>query len=119
MRHGEPQHPAELERHDCLAMRGVDNWTLHAGAETCEARLGGRFRMNSVAMMRRLAALDMGITLLPERIVAEDLAYGKLQRILPEWRGPPTPFHAVTETRLLPAKTQRFIEFLSERLKGG
>jgi DNA-binding transcriptional LysR family regulator len=73
--------------------------------------------MNSVAMMRRLAALDLGVTFLPERIVAEDLASEKLQRILPEWQGQPTPFYAVTETRLLPAKTQRFIEFLRERLK--
>jgi DNA-binding transcriptional LysR family regulator len=116
-RRGEPKHPAELERHECLAMRNIDCWTLRAGAENLEAKLGGRVRMNSVAMMRRLTALDMGITFLPERIVAEDLANGKIKRILPEWQGPPTPFYAVTETRLLPAKTQRFIEFLRERLK--
>lgn len=31
-------------------------------------------------------------------------------------QGPPIPVYAMTETRLLPAKTQRFIEFLRERL---
>ncbi len=60
---------------------------------------------------------DMGVTSLPERIVPENLASRKLQRILPEWQGSPSPFYAVTETRRLPAKTQRFIEFLRERLK--
>jgi DNA-binding transcriptional LysR family regulator len=116
-RRGEPKHPAELERHECLAMRNIDRWALHAGEESFEAKLGGHIRMNSVAMMRRLAALDMGVAFLPERIVAEELAEGKLERILPEWKGSPTPFYAVTETRLLPAKTLRFIEFLRERLK--
>jgi DNA-binding transcriptional LysR family regulator len=41
---------------------------------------------------------------------------GRLRRILPQWHGPSTTVYAVTETRLLPAKTQRFIEFLRERL---
>jgi DNA-binding transcriptional LysR family regulator len=58
----------------------------------------------------------MGVALTPEEIVAEELANGRLCRILPQWQGSPTPVFAITETRLLPAKTQRFIEFLRERL---
>lgn len=52
----------------------------------------------------------------PEKIVAEDVAFGRLRRILPEWQGSAVSIFAVTETRLIPAKTQRFIEFLSSRL---
>lgn len=115
-RHGEPHHPSELERHECLAMHNSSTWTIHAGSETFEAKIGGRFRVNSVALIRHLAALDMGVSFLPERIVADDLASGRLRRILAKWQGPPTSVYAVTETRLLPAKTQRFIEFLRERL---
>ena len=48
--------------------------------------------------------------------VAEDVAARRLIRLLPEWRGPAVPVYAVTETRLLPAKTLRFIEFLQEQL---
>jgi DNA-binding transcriptional LysR family regulator len=51
-----------------------------------------------------------------EAIVAEDLAAGRLRRVLPNWQAAPISVYAITETRLLPAKTQRFIEFLSERL---
>jgi DNA-binding transcriptional LysR family regulator len=40
----------------------------------------------------------------------------RLRRVLPAWQGPRAPVYAITETRLLPAKTQRFIEFLRERL---
>jgi len=46
----------------------------------------------------------------------EDLAAGRLRQILLDWEGKSTPVYALTETRLLPAKTQRFIEFLQERL---
>lgn len=73
--------------------------------------------MNSVSMIRQLSVLGQGIAFLPERIVAEDLRAGRLQRVLTEWQGTAQPIYAVTETRLLPAKTQRFIEFIKERLR--
>ena len=67
-------------------------------------------------MLRRLATLDLGVILLPEEIAANDVGVGRLRRILADWQGKSTPVYAITETRLLPAKTQRFIEFLQERL---
>lgn len=90
--------------------------TLHEGAHTVTTPVGGRFMLNSVGMIRRLATLDLGIILVPEEIVADDLAAGRLRRVMPGWHGKPMPVYAITETRLLPAKTQRFIEFLRERL---
>lgn len=116
-KHGTPAHPAALAEHHCLAVTPQNRWTLHKGGETVEHLVTGRCRANSVAMMRTLATLDAGIVYLPERIVAGDLATGRLQPVLPDWHGAQGLVFAVTETRLLPAKTQRFIEFLQERLK--
>ncbi|MDB5519314.1 MAG: transcriptional regulator [Tardiphaga sp.] len=113
---GEPKQPSDLTRHQCLSMMKASTWTLHKGTQTVEADISGRFRLNSVGMIRRLATLDMGIAFMPEEIVADELADGRLRRILPQWQGPTGTIYAVTETRLLPAKTQRFIEFLRERL---
>lgn len=73
--------------------------------------------LNNVGMIKRLAAFDQGIVLLPQEVVTEDLAEGLLHRILPQWQGVPVPVYALTETRLLPAKTQRFIEFLRDRMR--
>ncbi|MNW15800.1 LysR substrate binding domain protein [compost metagenome] len=67
-------------------------------------------------MYRSLAVLDQGIALLAEGVVVDDIAEGRLRRVLPDWHGSPIPVYALTETRLLPAKTQRFIEFLQQRL---
>lgn len=115
---GEPGHPADLAHHECLGFRSgkANTWTLHHGEESVDVPVGGRFQLNSVGLIRRLASLDLGIAVLPTEIVAEDVTQGRLRRILSEWEGPPVPVYAMTETRLLPAKTQRFIEFLRERL---
>ena len=114
---GVPEHPTDLVRHECLGFPKSGRWTLHREAETIEVDVAGRFLVNSVGMFRRLATLDLGIIMLPEEVAAEELAAGRLQRVLPEWHGQSTPVYAITETRLLPAKTQRFIEFLQEHLR--
>ena len=116
-RAGEPQVPADLEQHDCLGILSAETWTLAQGDQTVTVPLRGRVRLNSVGMARRLAELGMGIVLMPEEIVADELAHGRLQRIMPAWCGRPQQVHAMTENRLLPAKTQRFIEFLDKHLK--
>ncbi|MCO8163715.1 LysR family transcriptional regulator [Pseudomonas sp. 21LCFQ010] len=117
---GEPEHPAELVNHECLRMHGTgsDRWALTRDAESVDIHVGGRFELNSVGMLRRLASLDLGIAVLPEGIVAQDLADGRLRRVLSQWQASPVSVYALTETRLLPAKTQRFIEFLRDKLKG-
>jgi DNA-binding transcriptional LysR family regulator len=117
---GKLKEPADLSRHECLGFRGgkTTTWTLYRSADMseCSVEVIGKFQLNSVGMMRRLATFDMGIVLMPEAMVADDLAAGRLQRVLPLWQGAAIPVYAMTETRLLPAKTQRFIEFLKERL---
>jgi DNA-binding transcriptional LysR family regulator len=112
----EPTAPADLARHQCLCMPRNTAWTLGDGTKDVEIAVGGRFLLNNIGMIRRLATLDLGIAMLAEEIAAEDIAEGRLRRVLPQWQAAPIPVYAITETRLLPAKTQRFIEFLRERL---
>lgn len=118
---GEPAHSSDLAHHECLGFRMPKAiWTLHhadKSGEVIKVTVGGRFQLNSVGLIRRLASFALGIAVLPEEIVAEGVAQGRLRRILADWAGPPIPVYAMTETRLLPAKTQRFIEFLRERLE--
>ena len=117
---GKPKEPADLATHECLGFRVSKStmWTLYRSADMCESQVevSGKFQLNSVGMMRRFAALDMGVVLMPEAMVADDVATGRLNRILPLWQGAAIPIYAMTETRLLPAKTQKFIDFLSKRI---
>lgn len=120
-RAGEPQQPADLVQHECLGFRAAKSmvWSLSrsdgGGAEQVE--VAGRFQLNSVGMLRRLATLDLGVVVLVDALASDDVAAGRLRPVLPDWQGPAVPVYAMTETRLLPAKTQRFIEFLKERLQ--
>ena len=99
---GEPGHPADLVQHECLGFRAIkaNTWTLHNAEESVEVAVGGRFQLNSVGLIRRLATLDQGIAVLPAEIVAEDVAQERLRRILLDWEGVPVPVYAMTETRL-------------------
>jgi DNA-binding transcriptional LysR family regulator len=119
-KHGEPKHPSDLTRHECIEFRAegagrVTRWPLTNGEQHIEFTPGNRFSVNGVAMARRLAMLGAGIAVLVGGQLAEQQS-GQLQRVLPDWQLGPFPVHAVTETRLLPAKTRIFIEFLMERL---
>ncbi|NTZ04506.1 LysR family transcriptional regulator [Burkholderia metallica] len=111
-RAGEPREPDDLRRHECLGVRRNDVWVLNDGKRRVEVPVGARYNVNSVGMIRQLAVHESGIVGLPEAVVADDVAAGRLRRVLPGWEGTPVPVYAMTETRLLPAKTQHFIEFL-------
>ena len=117
---GEPLEPADLARHECIRLRTAqsDTWALLQGNEKVEVTVGGRFLLNSVGMIQRLATLHMGIAVLAKDIVTDDVASGRLRRVLADWQATPIPVYAITETRLLPAKTERFIDFLREHLGG-
>ena len=117
---GEPSQPTELTQHECLRLhtQKKDVWTLYRDAESVEVSIRGRFLLNNVGMIQRLAAQGLGIAVLTEDIAADEVANGHLHRILPQWQARPIPVYAVTETRLLPAKTQCFIDFLREHFNG-
>jgi DNA-binding transcriptional LysR family regulator len=111
-RSGEPEKPADLARHECLTILKASAWTLLDGKRAVTVPVHGRFALNSVGMARRLATLGGGIILMPREVIADDLSSGALRPVLPGWHGEPVPIYAITETRLLPAKVQRFIEFI-------
>lgn len=83
---GAPEQPSDLSRHECLRLRGpgADRWTLSGDTGSVEVDVGGRFELNSVGMLRRLASLDLGIVLLSEGIAEQDLINGVLHKVLPE-----------------------------------
>lgn len=109
---GAPQSPAELATHRCLPFQGVTPWRLFAGEATAEVAVSGAYRANSLDLLQRLAVAGMGIALLPEIGVREDAAAARLQRVLPDWQASAVPVYALTASRLLPAKSRCFIDFL-------
>ncbi|MDR7035926.1 DNA-binding transcriptional LysR family regulator [Methylobacterium sp. BE186] len=117
---GRPKHPKDLAEHDVvLSVPGAsDTWQLTRGDEIVSAPVSGRISCNNLSLARRLAVTGRGIAAANLVNVERDLASGRLDRVLPDWRLPATSIYIVTTSRLLPAKTRRFIDFVSKRLAG-
>ena len=115
---GLPETPEDLTAHECFLFPEERDWKLTQDGRVKAIKVNGSFRLNNVGLMRDLAVEGLGIAMLSSASVAADLKEGRLLPVLPEWAPLPIPVHALTETRLIPARAQRFIEFLRDRLHG-
>lgn len=111
---GEPVDPDDLADHACLLFPEERSWTLLRGGDVRQIAVSGAIHLNNVGMMQRLAVEGLGIAMLARESAGQEVATGRLRHVLPTWQAKPIAVHAITETRLLPAKTQRFIEYLKE-----
>lgn len=113
--------PEELSQHRILSM--VDEHTdqqmvLHdTNNKVLKVKVNPTLMGSDLMMLSSLASQNCGIALLPDSIVADDVASGKLVKVLPEWKAPHGIFHAVYPSRrgLLPA-VRVFIDYLVEQL---
>ena len=65
----------------------------------------------------QLAVQGMGLALIDMAMARPEVEAGRLVRVLPEWSQPPVAVHALTPSRLVPAKTRVLLEALSEHLR--
>lgn len=113
--------PEDLTQHRILSM--VDELTdqqmvLNSDDnQTIKVKINPVLMGSDLMMLADLAKQNCGITLLPDNIVEDYVASGKLVKVLPEWKAPHGIFHAVYPSRrgLLPA-VRVFIEYLVEHL---
>ncbi len=119
-RRGVPEAPAELADHDALLYTLApicDEWTLVRGGRTERLRVRGPLQANSSLALRQAALQGLGIARIPLFVVGEDLASGRLIRVLPDWEPPENGIYAITTSREhLPAKTRAFIDFFRSRI---
>jgi hypothetical protein len=72
---------------------------------------------NSLTVVREAAMAGLGIARLPLFACLEDLATGRLRRVLQAWSVAERPVHAVYPTsRHLTPKVRTFLDFLAARL---
>ena len=119
-RHPAPARPEELRQHDCLLFgpsspRHV--WQLEDGKRLVEVAVRARFVVNDMDMLQDVTLSGEGVALLPEHSCVGDIRRGRLVRVLPEWRAPETPFHAVyPSTRHLSPKVKALVEHLAKAM---
>lgn len=115
-----PQRPEQLAEHVCLGLsywRRYNHWQLMTDdGEMASVIVQGRFTANQGAALRMAALSGMGIVLQPEVVLADDLACGRLLRVLPGWSLKPSPMHLIYAKDAHPtAKLRSVVDFLLER----
>jgi DNA-binding transcriptional LysR family regulator len=119
-RHGEPAHPDELARHNCLGFRDrlhMNRWPFVIDGAVRELAVRGNCRADDGDMLYHLAEAGVGIARLTRLTVARAIREGRLAQILTRFTpDDAVPIHAVyPHRRLLPPKVTAFVDFLSAK----
>ena len=120
-KHGRPKHPHDLSKHQCIvrtARVGADIWPFTADGKVKTIKVSGRFRGNGASVINEAATQGLGIAIAPLWHIRPLIERGLVEVTLARFSPPPIPVHASwSATRVLPAKTRLFIDFLSQRIK--
>jgi DNA-binding transcriptional LysR family regulator len=86
-RHGTPERPEDLLRHECIALRSQTNgalyaWELERGRRTWRVPMRGGIVTNDSPMSVSMAEQGLGLAYAVEPMVMEQLLTGRLQRVL-------------------------------------
>lgn len=119
-RHGRPRAPADLGGHRLLAysyLAGPQEWRFtDSDGATQSIRLEARLLVNNGDAIRSACLAGGGIAVLPTFLIANDLAEGRLVRILPEHDHEFGGIYAIwPHSRHLSPKVRVFVDFLAKR----
>lgn len=119
-KHGTPTHPNELAQHSNLIYRhDLETITLpfKRGKEQVDVSLPSRAVANSIALVRQLTLGGMGVGFLPPMLAHDDVAAGRLVRVLQQWNTMSLPMYAAYPSRRhLAQKVRAFVDLLAERI---
>jgi LysR family transcriptional regulator for bpeEF and oprC len=121
--HGTPSSPEDLRRHKLVGYlptgtRRPHRWVFERGTQRMRLGLPFNIAFNSAEADIRAAIRGAGLVQAMDLIVAEALALGRLQVVLPDWSAPGKPISVVCRAALRDSpKIRVFAEFAAELLQ--
>ncbi|WP_420824265.1 LysR substrate-binding domain-containing protein [Variovorax guangxiensis] len=117
---GVPAVPADLAKLGAIVPSYVnlDNLALKGpGGRMFPLRLVPAMRSDDTTLTLHAVRADMGIAYMPTWLIDDDIAQGRLLRLLPDFEATPVTLFAVyTSRQYMAPKLRTFIDFLGERL---
>lgn len=119
-RAGTPQTPADLAEHQSVIYSQTSNvWCFTRDGTEASVTVQGRVRFSAAEGLRAAVLADMGLTIASDWMFAEELADGRVRRVLTDWHLPLIDLWAVFPTgRMASAKARQFAGFV-ERIMAG
>ncbi|MFP3603488.1 LysR family transcriptional regulator [Paraburkholderia sp. SIMBA_053] len=119
---GAPESPDDLAGMPCIVLRenneDVTLWQFSRGRTRRSVRVSSHLSCNDGDVIRQWACEGRGVILRSEWDVADDIAKGRLVRLLPAWKTPDANVIALTHQRAgLPARTRTFMQHLQARFR--
>jgi DNA-binding transcriptional LysR family regulator len=116
-----PRRPADVAGLDWIALTLLPTpltWRFSSRRGAVHnVRMGSRLRTDSSAALRALVLQGAGVTALAATSAAQDVAEGRLVRLLPHWSLPSGGIHAVFPPgRHISAAARAFVEFYRSRI---
>jgi DNA-binding transcriptional LysR family regulator len=100
----EPKKPQDLMGHNCINLRlpthgNVYAWEFEKGSRELKARVEGQLTFNGTAQLLNAALAGFGLAYVPEGMVQEHIAKGRLKRVLADWCPPYSGYHLFYPSR--------------------
>jgi DNA-binding transcriptional LysR family regulator len=120
-RHGRPESPQDLTRHECLIYTGslVPEWQFQSGKRRISIRPEGRLRSDSGEAILQWAIGGLGIADSPSFLISDAIESGALEPLLLDYPQPEFGIHIVRPPGShVPGKVRVLIDTLVERFGG-
>jgi len=113
----DPQTPQDLATVPWIAqntLRAPLRWTFtHGGGGTATVEGTACVTANATPAVRACALAGAGVSVMPDYLIAADLAAGRLRRLLPDWHLPEGGIHAVfPSARFRPGIVRALVDLL-------
>jgi len=100
----EPRTPQDLAEHDCINLRlrsfgGLYAWEFEKDGRELNVRVDGRLVFNDAKMILNAARAGFGIAFMPDDHIHDDVAQGRLVRVLADWCPPFAGYHIYYPSR--------------------
>lgn len=83
--YGQPTHPQDLNKHQCLVLPGVDNWVFKTTTGNISIKANGPFSVDNGEVLRDACVQGLGITLCSTWIAHEQLKNKQLVQVLKDY----------------------------------
>lgn len=99
-----PESPHDLTQHGCINLRlptygGLYVWEFEKAGRPLNVRVDGPLTVNRQRQLLDAALSGIGLAYLPEDVVIEHLAAGRLKQVLEDWCPPFPGYHLYYPSR--------------------